>query len=150
MIHRIIRSVFILLALAAVGRAQDFRGTISGLVTDSNGDAVAGAVVKAVSVSTNAVKETKTTTEGHYTLPYLDPGVYNIEVRATGYQILKREQIVVRVADKLNLPLQLTIGEVTEAVVVMGRQEVIETSSADRGLVFEPVKVQELPLNGRQ
>ncbi|HKX33133.1 MAG TPA: hypothetical protein VJ302_35970, partial [Blastocatellia bacterium] len=47
-------------------------------------------------------------------------------------------------------PLQLTIGEVTEAVVVMGRQEVIETSSADRGLVFEPVKVQELPLNGRQ
>jgi hypothetical protein len=43
----------------------------------------------------------------------------------------------------------MTVGNVSETVTVAG-QEVIETGSADRGLVFDPIKVQELPLNGRQ
>ena len=129
---------------------QDFRATMTGQVTDQNGAALSGATVKAIRVDTNESKEVKTTGDGLYTIPYLDPGTYNIEVTANGFQTLKREAIVLRVADKLNLPLQLTIGRLTEEVTVVGRQEVIETGSADRGLVFDPVRTQELPLNGRQ
>jgi hypothetical protein len=32
----------------------------------------------------------------------------------------------------------------------VAQQEVIETADASRGLVFDPVKTQEYPLNGRQ
>jgi len=34
--------------------------------------------------------------------------------------------------------------------VVTADQQLIETASADRGLVFDPIKTQQLPLNGRQ
>src|SRR5215510_2066094 len=150
MITRIICAAFALLAFTAVGFAQDFRATVSGLVTDQNGQAVANAIVKAIRVDTNETKEVRTTSEGRYSIPYLNPSIYNIEVTANGFQTLKREGITLRVADKLDLPLQLTVGQVSETVTVTGQQEVIETGSADRGSIFDSVRVQELPLNGRQ
>jgi Carboxypeptidase regulatory-like domain/TonB dependent receptor-like, beta-barrel len=150
MITRIIRAALALMAFTAIGFTQDFRATISGMVTDQNGQAVANAIVKAVRVDTNEIKEVKTTSEGRYSIPYLNPAIYNIEVIASGFQTLKRERVTLRVADKLDLPLQLTVGQVSETVVVAGQQETLDSGSADRGLVFDPVKTQELPLNGRQ
>ncbi|HEY8458917.1 MAG TPA: TonB-dependent receptor [Blastocatellia bacterium] len=150
MMRRIILTALALLAFAAPGITQDFRATISGLVTDQNRQVVADAVVKATRIDTNETKEVKTTSEGRYTIPYLTPGIYSIEVTASGFQTLKRENITLRIADKLDLPLQLTVGAVSETVVVTTQQEVIEAGSADRGLVFDPIKTQELPLNGRQ
>src|SRR3954471_15275101 len=142
--------ILILLAAAVCVYAQDFRATLSGQVVDSTGAAIPGATVKAVNVNTNEAKEVKTSSEGAYTIPYLDPGVYNIEVSATGFQLLRRETITLEVAAKLNLPLQLTVGQMSQEVTVVGQQELIETNTADRGLVFDPIKTQEYPLNGRQ
>jgi hypothetical protein len=144
------RSVLVMVLLTASVFAQDFRATVGGLVTDPNGQAIAGAVVRAIRVETNETKEVRTTSEGRYSIPYLNPGIYNIEVTANGFQTLKRESITLRVADKVDLPLQLTVGQVSEMVTVTGQQEVLDAGSADRGLVFDPIKTQELPLNGRQ
>ena len=138
-----------LLLLTAAG-AQDFRATISGTVSDPSGAAVPGAGVKVIRLDTNETKEVKTTGDGTFTVPYLEPGVYDVEVTAQGFQTLRRERVVVQVADKLNLSVRLKVGAVTETVTVTAEQEVIETASADRGLVFDPVKVQAYPLNGRQ
>src|SRR5712692_6389383 len=135
--------------VAAV-RGQDYRATLSGQVTDPSEAAISGATVRAINVDTKEAKEAKTTAEGSYTIPYLNPGVYDVEVSATGFRVLRRQKIVLRVADKLNLPLKLQIGSVTESVTVTAQQEVLESGSADRGLVFDPIKTQEYPLNGRQ
>ncbi len=144
------RCILLLLIVGGFAFAQDFRATLSGVVTDPSGAAIPGATVKATNTSTNAVKEAQTTAVGNYTIPYLDPGVYNVEVSAKGFQTIVREKIVLRVADKVNLPLELKIGQTTETLVVTAEQDVIETASADRGLVFDPIKTQQLPLNGRQ
>jgi hypothetical protein len=129
---------------------QDYRATLSGQVTDPSEAAISGATVRAINVDTKEAKEAKTTAEGSYTIPYLNPGVYDVEVSAAGFRLLRRQKIVLRVADKLNLPLKLQIGSVTESVTVTAQQEVLESGSADRGLVFDPIKTQEYPLNGRQ
>ena len=144
------RSFLALAVLAAAAFAQDFRATLTGLVTDPSGAAIPGATVKATNTSTNAFKDAKTTSLGVFTIPYLDPGVYNVEVSASGFQAVVREKIVLRVADKVNLPVELQVGQTTQSVVVTADQEVIETASADRGLVFDSIKTQQLPLNGRQ
>lgn len=130
--------------------AQDFRATLSGTVTDPSGATIPNAAVKAVNTNTNTVKEVKTTGDGVFTIPYLDPGTYNVEVRASGFQALKRENLVLQVAQKMNLPVRLTVGQSTIEITVLGLQEVIDTADASRGMVFDSVKVSELPLNGRQ
>ncbi len=140
----------LLLCLPLASLAQDFRATISGQVTDQNGAVVPNATVRAIRVDTNVATETRTNTDGYYTLPYLNPGEYHVEASAPGFNPLRRENITLRVADRLNLPLTLTVGALKQEVTVMAQQELIETATANRGLVFDPVKTQEYPLNGRQ
>jgi len=122
------RAVFlaglVCLAIICAAWGQGSRATISGAVTDPSGSAVPNASVKASRAETSESQETKTNNEGRYTLPYLNPGIYNIEVKAGGFQTLKREAIVVQVGDKLNLNLQLTVGAVTESITVTAQQEV--------------------------
>jgi hypothetical protein len=138
------------LLLLAVGLYAQDQATLTGTVTDPSGSAIPNATVKAVNTATNNTSETKTTSDGIYTIPYLIPGVYNVEVTAAGFQILKRPAVTLAVAQRLNMNLQMTVGQSTTEITVTGQQEIIDTGSADRGLVFDPIKTQEYPLNGRQ
>ena len=143
------RTILGLLVLSAGLFAQDFRATLTGTVTDSSGGAVPNATVKAVNIAVNSTSETKTSGEGLYTIPLLQPGVYTVEITASGFQTLKREAITLAVGQKLNLPIRLTVGQMSQEVTVTGQQEQIESTDASRGLVFDPTKTQEYPLNGR-
>src|SRR5689334_5568205 len=89
-----LRVLTALLSISAALFAQDFRATLTGTVTDPSGAAIPAATVKATNIATNAVKEVKTTSDGAYTIPYLDPGNYDIEALASGFQGLKRPNIV--------------------------------------------------------
>src|SRR6185436_11635694 len=126
-------SLWLVLATLPCAIAQDFRATLTGIVTDSSSAAIPGATVKAINISTNTAKEVQTTSIGNYTIPYLDPGTYKIEVTAQGFQTLVRDGIILRVADKVNLPMELKVGQTMESITVTGDQQVIETASADRG-----------------
>ncbi len=130
--------------------AQDFRAQILGQVTDASGALIPNAIVKATKTDTNVTKETVTTSQGLFVLIGLDPGTYVVTATANGFQSVRREGIVLQVAEKLNLPIRMEVGAVTQEVTVVGEQELVQTASASRGLVFDPIKVQELPLNGRQ
>ncbi len=133
-----------------VSNAQDYRATILGQVVDSSGSAVPQASVTATKIDTNVSKETITNSHGIYTLVGLDPGRYNIAISASGFQSVRRADIVLQTSEKLNLPVRLEVGAVTQEITVVGEQELIQTATASRGLVFDPVKMQEIPMNGRQ
>jgi hypothetical protein len=144
------RVLAILFLLTAFLFSQDFRGIIEGQVTDPSGSAIPGATIKITNALTGENKEVKSNGQGYYTLPYLNPGNYTIEVTAAGFEKLRQTEIAVRVADKLNIPLKLVVGQMNQEVTITGQQEVLDTGSADRGLVFDPLKTEQLPLNGRQ
>ncbi len=144
------RSVLALLALTAGLYAQEFRATLTGTVTDPSGAAIPNGTVKATNVATNATSETKTTSDGLYTIPLLEPGIYNVEFIANGFQTLKRDSITLAVGQKSNLTVRLTVGQMSQEITVTGQQEVIDSGDASKGLIFDPRKTQEYPLNGRQ
>jgi hypothetical protein len=139
-----------LIALAGPVLAQDYRATLLGQVSDPTGAAVPGTKIRATKVDTNVSKETETTTAGVYTIPGLEPGTYNVVFTKEGFQTVNRQGIELRVGDKLNLTVTMQVGQITQEVTVVGEQELVQTATASRGLVFDPIKVQELPLNGRQ
>ena len=117
-----VRSVFALLLLSIALFAQD-RATLTGVVTDPSGATIPNATVKATNTATNTISETKTTNDGLYTIPYLVPGSYAVEVTAAGFQALKRTEITLGVGARTNLPLQLTVGQANTEVTVTGQQE---------------------------
>jgi hypothetical protein len=130
--------------------AQEYRATLLGQVTDSSGAAIPNASVKATREGTNVAKDTVTNSEGIYTIIGLDPGSYTVNVTANGFRTHVRSQIVLQTAQKLNLPVTLEVGQTQQEITVVGEQELIQTATASRGLVFDPIKMQEIPLNGRQ
>src|SRR5690349_10739434 len=111
-------SLAVLLASSAGLFAQDFRATVTGQVTDATGAAIPDAKVRAIQRSTNQATEVATDKGGYYTLPFLQPNIYDIEVTATGFQKLRRENVTLLVAQKLDLPFKLEIGGVSTEVTV--------------------------------
>src|ERR1035438_320038 len=83
----------LLMLLCAFGLFAQDRATLTGTVKDPSGASIPNAIVKATNISNNETSEGKTTNDGLYTIPYLAPGVYNVEVTATGFQTLRRQEI---------------------------------------------------------
>jgi hypothetical protein len=144
------RLALLLVCAVTVSFAQEFRASILGQVTDPTGAVIPGVKVRATKIDTNVSREAETTNEGFYNLPGLDPGRYNVTFTKDGFQTVRRNEIVLQVADRLQMSINLEIGSITQEVTVVGEQELIQTATASRGLVFDPVKMQEIPLNGRQ
>jgi hypothetical protein len=77
-------SVALLAPLALL--AQEFRGTISGSVTDEQGAAIASVKILATEVRTGTKTETVSDSTGQYTLPFLAPGDYAITAEVSGFK----------------------------------------------------------------
>lgn len=150
MLRTTARTLAFCLTAALASFSQDYRATILGQVLDSSRSSIPNAAVKATKVDTNVSKETVTNSNGIYTIVGLDPGRYNVVVTAAGFQTVRRTDIVLQTSEKLNLPFTMEVGAVSQEITVVGEQELIQTASASRGLVFDPVKMQEIPMNGRQ
>ena len=103
----IIVFTFSLIAAATSASAQEFRGTISGSVTDPNGAAVAGATVTVKNKETNISSTVTTNESGTYTVPFLLPGIYNVSATSSGFKTSSRENIAVKVDDRLSVDFQL-------------------------------------------
>src|SRR5690348_13780585 len=80
------RALAIALLFSAVLMGQEFRGTFSGTVTDSQGGAIVKAKVVATETRTGAKSETTSETSGAYTIPFLAPGDYELSAEAPGFK----------------------------------------------------------------
>ena len=71
-------AALLLFLICIIGGAQEFRGSITGKVTDSNGAIIPGATVTLKNVETNIQATTNTNDEGSYEFRLLLPGKYTL------------------------------------------------------------------------
>src|SRR5690348_17305379 len=138
-----------MLCLAVSANAQD-TGYISGTVTDKSGAAVVGAQVVIASSSGSFTRETTTNADGAYVVAGLAGGNYNVSVTATGFQKYTARSVVLDVAQKIRVDIQLVVGVVTEEVVVTGESVAqVETQSSELSSTITGKQIDQLMLNGR-
>lgn len=138
-------AIFCTLLLTAIVGAQEFRGTIAGIVTDPNGAVVPNATVIIKNVGTNVAVTLKTNDDGAYTLSTLSPGMYTVSAANSGFKTSTREAIEVRVDDHLTLDFKLEIGSAAE-VTIVANDEMLERGSVTTGILINSRQVEELPL----
>lgn len=131
--------------LVGTAAAQEFRGTITGTVTDPNGAVVPGAAVTVTNTGTNVAATATTNSEGSYTVPLLLPGTYTVSVTGSGFKTSTTENVVVRVDDRLTLDFQLQVGTSAE-VNIVANSDVIEQGSVTTGTLVSQRQIEELPL----
>src|SRR5688572_11080595 len=73
---RLAAAILLALGVAATAAGQETTGTITGVVTDSTGAVVPGALVTVKFVPTGAIRTFTTNASGLYTAPLLQPGEY--------------------------------------------------------------------------
>src|SRR6266851_5065978 len=140
-----------LIVLAAPpGRAQTFRGTILGTVTDATGGVVPGAMVTVHNVDTGLLRNTETQADGSYRVPELPIGTYDVSVEKTGFQTSVTNGVKVDVAAERRVDSSLKPGEVKEQITVSGEAIIeIETTNNTLGGTLTQESVKDLPINGR-
>ena len=126
--------------------AQGDRGSIAGVVSDSSGGVVPGVTIEAVNPATNLKAETVTTSTGVYRLLSLPIGRYTVTATMPGFQTYIRQDAQVQVNQTTTIDITLSVGRVAETVTVVGATPLIQTESADVGLVVESKRFLDLPL----
>jgi hypothetical protein len=146
------RICFVLLcsiALPLLMPAQD-TGYISGTVTDKSGAAIAGADVALKNVSGSLTRNTATNADGAYVISGLPGDTYDLSISAKGFQRFTAQKVVLEVAEKARIDVQLTVGAITEEVVVTGESVAqVETTSSEISSTITGKQIDQLVLNGR-
>jgi hypothetical protein len=128
---------------------QEFRGTISGAVTDPTGAALPGAKVTVTEIHTGTKIPTVADSAGQYNAPYLLPGDYDVEVQAQGFKSYNRKGVHVGASDHPVIDVRLEVGEIATSVDVTADASQLNTENATIGQTVTAKEVEELPINGR-
>jgi hypothetical protein len=126
-----------------------FRGSLSGTITDPNGGAVVGATVTLTNTTTNEKLTSTTSSYGLYQFNALPPAPYRLTVEKSGFEtkVLDNVQIVPEQPNSLDVQLQL--GQVTQSITVSGTTYALDTDTANISGTVTNKDVQYLPSFGR-
>jgi hypothetical protein len=141
-------AVLSLLLLPVLAMAQA-TGQINGLVQDSSGAVLPGVTIEVTNAGTGAIRTAVTGADGGFTVPLLQPGVYDVKASLSGFRTAMREGVRVTVTETARVVFDMEVGQLTETVTVTAQATLVETANATRGIVVDEQKVVDLPLNGR-
>src|SRR5437867_5522164 len=96
-------------ALLSVLQAQSTKAGIFGIVCDPGDLPVSVATVELTHTGTNFRLSSETDPNGRYHFFGLPAGSYQVSVAKGGFATLRRDGIVLRVGDQINLDLQLQV-----------------------------------------
>ena len=124
-------------------------GTVLGTVQDSTGAVLPGAEVTATQVETGTSRAVISNDEGRYLVSNLSLGNYEISASLPGFQTAVQTGIEITIGRRAVLDFTLTVGEITERVIVTGEASLVETNSAAVANLVDSQQIRDLPLNGR-
>ena len=131
--------------------AQTSRGTLTGIVTDAQGAAMAGAQVSLTNENTNVRRQTTANEAGLYRFDAVDPGPYQISVQATGFRTYSKRQVPIGAAQTVSNDVQLEVGETQQTVEVVAQTEsALQYEAPVRGGNMGSREVVNLPLPNRR
>jgi len=125
-------------------------GAIQGVVQDPNGSVLVDIKVTLVNVDLGLEREARTLSDGTYIFPLLKPtDDYEVEVEAPGFEKQVLSALTVRVSETTIANAALSVGAVSQQVVVSGAAQQIDTTSSTLGQVVDSQVITALPLPTR-
>src|SRR5579872_5487714 len=152
--RRLVALVFafslLVLSLSAIATAQELAATLTGNVTDPSGALVPGATIVVHSDDTGTdVRTVTTNSAGSYNITNLPAGRYSVTVSNSGFQTFIANDVILNVAEKHTMDVQLKAGQVSERVEVTAENAPIQTTTAEESGTVTGEQVRELALNNR-
>src|SRR5437016_1283729 len=90
--------------------AQEYRSTLSGLVTDPQGAAIPKAVITLTETSTGSRFKADSGETGQFTLPLIPPGQYEISAEAPSFKKYVRKGVTISTNQRIVLDIAMQLG----------------------------------------
>lgn len=136
--------------LCVVTFPRSVSSSVSGVLADPGGAAVAGASCALTDQATGAVLTASSSVDGRFTFPTVLAGTCTLNVKLTGSKTLEVKDIVVTSREIRTLGnLTLQLGEVRESVSVAAEAAALQLASAERSGILTGSQVNQIALQGR-
>jgi hypothetical protein len=139
--------LFALFCFSAFG--QTYTGTITGVVSDTQGAKIAGAKVTLTNLATRETRVLDSNEEGRYTFAQLQPGLYSIQITMSGFQESVTNNIELIASQTREVNSSLAVGQVSERIEVTAEVTTIDTQTANQQASLGSTAVQGLPMIAR-
>lgn len=141
--NRILLCLFIMM-VAATGFAQQ-TGSISGVVTATDGSVLPGVTVEAKSAVLPQPRVTLTNEVGEYRMPQLQPGPYTLTFTLAGLQDATRN-VQVLLNQNVTVDAQLGMQGVAETITVTAEATLVDRESTEIQSTLSADELTALPL----
>ena len=124
--------------------------SIVGTVVDPSGAAIVGAPVTLTNAGTSATRPGTTDSAGTYRFQNVEPGTYNITVKASGFKSEVQTGISVLADETHNAgKMILQLGAVTESISVSAEVAQVQLASSEKSTTVDSADLENLTLKGR-
>lgn len=129
-------------------RAQTENAALSGIIADTDGARIPGAMVQLYNVKTRDTRHVKSNGSGVFSFNAVPTGAYTITVTMTGFERLVTKNIELHPNDQVNLPeLRLRVGAENISVTVEANTDIATTG--ERSSLITDKDIQKLSVVGR-
>ena len=115
--------------VSGLGWGQTITSTIVGQVNDPSGAGVPDARVTAKNAETGIATEGASDSSGTYTIPQIQPGIYDITVTKTGFVTEAVTAIRVLSSQTVRVDIKLELGAMQQTVSVSGEVALVHTDT---------------------
>ncbi len=150
-VFRLLVVVLFMALLSGLTVAQSGTTSVGGTIFDQRGKVVLGAIVTLADSERGFIRTATTNTNGTFSFPTLQPGIYRMEIEMSGFKKLIRSDIRALVDTPLEIPVVLEVGNINETVSVQSGtvEALLNTQDATIGNSFNSVQVTQLPTEAR-
>ena len=135
--------------LSGAAAAQTQSAQINGIVSDATGAMIPAAEVTVRNLQTGVTRSSVSNDTGNFVFAGLAPGQYRVVVSKEGFRSAVIESLNLDVNQTASVPIQLSLGEVSERVQVSAEATALESATAQLGTVVTEKQILDLPLNAR-
>jgi hypothetical protein len=136
---------FVVLAGAHGLHGQINNASLSGLVTDASGSAIAHAQVSVLNKDTGLQRSLQTNSSGSYFFQDLPIGTYTVTVKDTGFSS-EQTPVTLTVGEKARHDFQLAVGAAQTTVEVKAGASTLSPDDASIGTVIGQETIEQTPL----
>src|ERR1700735_767150 len=122
---------------------------ISGTVTDASGAVVPDVSVPATETNTKAVRTGRTDATVHYLFSQVNPGTYQITVRASGFAAAASEPTPVEVGRNVALNFSLHPQSSSQTVEVSAQRDLLSLDNPNTTTTLDEKLIKNLPNPGQ-
>ena len=127
-------------------QAQDLRGKVQGVVSDTTGAVIPGATVRLTNDNTNVETVHETNEVGAYLFDFVTPGTYSLTAETEGFRTFVQRNILVQTRADISVNPKMEVGAIAETVTVEEVPVAVSFNKTSTEMTLDSKMSQELPI----